>query len=91
MKSYLVTYELNEHYLRYDTFHAKIESLGIGGWVHCTKSMHIIKTNLDARDIRAILEQHLYGNDKIFVARIGQENAAAGLDIVAGKWLQNYL
>lgn len=90
MKSYLISYELNTRHGDYQPFFDKMQNLG-KSWFNCVASIHIIKSDLTANDICAILNEYLYKNDKILVAHLSGHAAWRGLEYDCSQWLNDRL
>ncbi len=88
MKTYLISYDLNQPRKEtdYPQLIAAIKQLGT--WWHCLDSTWIVKSNLSAAQIRDALKPHLDNGDELLVASLTGESAWFGFDAQCSSWLK---
>ena len=87
MKTYLVGYDLNKPGQDYPDLFKAIKAIGV--WWHDLDSTWIIKTDLNAEDIRDKLKPPVIDpNDHLLVVRL-QGNWASWHTQEANKWLHD--
>ena len=87
MKTYLITYDLNKPGQDYSKLFDGIKALG--AWGHYLDSTWIIKTQLNATQIRDRLNPPVIdSNDGLLVVRL-QGDWASWMKLDANEWFQN--
>jgi len=89
MKTYLIGYDLIKEGQDYDSLIEEIKK--IGTWWHGLGSTWIVKTNLEASQIRDRLSPKIDINDKLIVIRLKREAAWIGFNKQCSDWLKEKL
>lgn len=91
MKTYLIGYDLNSPRQKND-YKDLIEKLKTFGtrW-HCLDSTWIIKTDVNATQIRDTLSPFIDSGDELLVVALTGEGAWCGFDDQCSSWLKNNL
>lgn len=89
MKTYLIGYDLIKMGQDYDSLIEEIKKFGT--WWHGLNSTWIVKTNLDASQIRDRLSLKIDNNDKLIVIRLRREAAWIGFNKQCSDWLKENL
>lgn len=86
-KKYLITYSLKTPNWNYTGFFSALQS--IGPWWHYLDTTWIIKSNLTAQQIHAVLAPHLSRNDLMLVVEIVPGNRFGWLPPDAWTWIDS--
>lgn len=89
MDSYLIAYRLNDPEKDYSDLLDKIKE-EYDTW-YILDSTWLIKSNLNANQIRDSLKPYIDSNDKLLVVRLSGEGAWVGFSSQASDWLESNL
>lgn len=90
MNTYLIGYDLNKAGQNYEDLIDKIKST-FNYWWHHLDSTWIVKTDLQAVQIRDLLMPHIDSNDELLVVYLGHEAAWVGFGDKGSQWLKENL
>ena len=90
MNSYMIGYDLNKTGKDYKGLIDKIKGT-FSNWWHCLDSTWIVKSNMNATQIRDLLKPFIDGNDELLVAKLSGEAAWTGFDEACSDWLKKNL
>lgn len=88
-KAYLIGYDLNRPGQDYSELFNAIKKLG--DWWHYLDSTWIVKTSLDALQIRESLVLYIDNGDELLVAHLSGEAAWCGFSSDGSQWLKDNL
>ena len=80
-----INYDLRKPGRDYSSLYAAIKSCG--SWVHPLESCWLVRTNLNAAEVRDRLVAHVDQNDGLLITRCTGEAAWYRLDPRVEKWL----
>jgi hypothetical protein len=86
---FVVTYDLktpNDTESDYQRVFAAIKSCG--PWCHIEKSVWLVRSDLDASEIRDYLKKSLYSTDVLFIGRLTGNWASFNLGQDRSNWLK---
>ena len=86
MNTYIINYDLIAPGKNYDRLFEAIKSYGT--WAHVLKSCWLIKSSLPASEVRNYLVKYIDYNDKLLVAKSGNQGAWTGLKENQSDWLR---
>ncbi len=88
MNTFLIGYDLDKPGQDYSGLIARLKFFSL--WWHHLDSTWIVKSNLDAAEIRDDLQKYIDTNDELFVVDITGDSAAwAGFNSQGSNWLLN--
>lgn len=86
MNTYIINYDLIAPGKNYDRLFEAIKSYGT--WAHVLESCWLIKSSLSATEVRNHLVKYIDNNDKLLVAKSGNQGAWRGLKENQSDWLR---
>ena len=89
MKTYLIGYDLNAPGQDYAELIKTIKSFK--AWCHCLDSTWIVRSSLDAAQVRDKLLKQLDSNDELIVVDLVGNGAWYGFTTKVTKWLKSNL
>lgn len=86
MSTLLITYDLLQSGQNYARLIEKIKSYRT--WCHLQQSVWLISTDSTCVQVRGHLSESIDSNDKLFVAKLGEDAAWIGYQAQISKWIK---
>lgn len=76
MRTYCITLQLNSLFGNYDVLYRAIQSSGT--WWKLNNNVWMLRSNLNASQIRDYLRTYMHNGDRVFVVEVGHDWAGQG-------------